>query len=182
MSDERRRRLLDLLSSARRPVSGGELGQRLGATRQTVVQDIAILRARGEPIVATSRGYLLASSLVPNHHRAILAVCHRPDQTEDELSLLLDLGLRVVDVIVDHPIYGEIRGMLMLDSREDLAEWLRGLRERRAHLLSELTEGFHLHTVEAPRPDLLERARAALRRRGYLVEDEPPSGQAMPRR
>ncbi len=184
MSDERRQRLLKLLSTARKPLSGTELGQHLNATRQTVVQDIAILRARGEPIVATARGYLMATSLAPNCHRALLAVRHRPDQTEEELSLLLDLGLRVVDVEVDHPVYGEIRGMLMLDSREDLREWLQGLRDKRAHLLSELTDGIHMHTVEAPRAELLERARTALRRRGFLFEEEPANlytGEALSR-
>ncbi len=171
MSEERRRQLLDLLFDSRRPLAGSELGQRLGATRQTVVQDIALLRARGEPIVGTSRGYLLATSLSPSSHRALLPVRHRPEQTEEELSLLIDLGLRIVDVVVDHPVYGEIRGMLMLDSREDLREWQEGMREKRARLLSELTEGVHLHTVEAPRAELLERARQALRQKGFLFED-----------
>lgn len=170
-SDARRQRLLDMLSNAARPVPGTELGQRLGVTRQTMVQDIAILRARGEPIIATSRGYLLASALTPNRHRAILAVKHAPEQTEDELATLLDLGLRIIDVTVDHPVYGEMRGMLMLDSREDLRDWLRTMQERQAHLLSELTDGVHLHTVEAPRAELIDRAREALRRRGYLFGD-----------
>lgn len=156
-------------------MSGTDLGLRLNATRQTVVQDIAILRAGGEPIIATSRGYLLASSLAPSRCRAILAVRHQPDQTEDELSLLLDLGLRVVDVVVDHPIYGELRGTLMLDSREDLREWLRDVREKQVRLLSELTDGVHLHTVEAPRADLLERARAVLHQRGYLLVETSDS-------
>ena len=171
MSEQRRSQLLDILDSSSKPVPGTELGQRLGATRQTVVQDIAILRARGEPIIATSRGYLLASSLTPNRYKAILAVRHRPEQTEDELSIMLDLGLRVVDVSVEHPIYGEMRGMLMLDSREDLREWLRTIKEKQVHLLSELTDGIHLHAVEAPRAELIDRARQALRERGYLFEE-----------
>lgn len=171
MSEERKRQLLKLLSDTPRPLSGTELGQKLNITRQTVVQDIAILRARGEPIVATARGYLMASALLPSHYKTLLAVKHGPEETEEELSLLLDLGLRVVDVQVDHPVYGEIRGMLMLDSREDLREWLREIRQKRARLLSELTGGIHLHTVEAPRADLLERARVALRERGFLFEE-----------
>ncbi len=171
MAEERRRRLMKLLGESQKPVSGTELGQRLGTTRQTVVQDIAVLRAAGEPIVATARGYMLSSVLTPGRHRALLAVRHAPEQTEEELSLLLNLGLRVVDVVVDHPVYGEMRGLLMLDSQEDLRLWLQSLRENKAHLLSELTDGVHLHTVEAPRPDLLERAREALRQRGYLIKD-----------
>jgi len=98
-------------------------------------------------------------------------VRHRPEQTEDELTIMLDLGLRVVDVSVDHPVYGEMRGMLMLDSREDLRDWLRTIKEKQAHLLSELTDGIHLHAVEAPRAELIERARQALRERGYLFEE-----------
>ena len=170
MAEERRRRLIELLASSTTPIPGVELGRRLSATRQTVAQDIALLRAAGHPIVGTARGYLLAEALAPGRHRALLAVRHRPEQTEAELSALLDLGVRVVDVIVDHPVYGEIRGMLMLDSRDDLREWLEGMRQKQAHLLSELTDGIHLHTVEAPRPDLLQRARAALRRLGILFE------------
>lgn len=170
-NDERRGRLLDLLAATGKPVAGTELGSRLGATRQTVVQDIAILRARGEPIIATARGYLLASALTPNSHRAVIAVRHGPEQTEDELSLLLDLGLRIIDVGVDHPVYGELRGMLMLDSREDLKDWLRTIHERQAHLLSELTDGVHLHTVEAPRAELIAKARQALKSKGYLFEE-----------
>ena len=92
-------------------------------------------------MVGTSRGYLLASAFSSSGHRAVLAVRHGPNDTEDELSLLLDLGVRVVDVVVDHPIYGELRGMLMLDSRDDLREWLSSLKERNGRLLSELTGG-----------------------------------------
>ncbi|MGI5835016.1 MAG: 3H domain-containing protein [Chloroflexota bacterium] len=171
MSEERRQRILKMLSDVSRPLSGTELAQQLNISRQTVVQDISLLRARGEPIVATARGYLMATALLPSCQRALLAVKHAPEETEEELSLLLDMGLRVVDVQVDHPVYGEIRGMLMLDSRDDLREWLKEIRQKRVRLLSELTEGVHLHTVEAPRADLLERARTALRERGFLFEE-----------
>ncbi len=170
MSEERRRQLLELLSTSTRPISGTGLGQKLGTTRQTVAQDVALLRARGEPIVGTSRGYLLPTAFAPHVHQAILAVRHPPERTEEELSLMLDLGLRIVDVIVDHPFYGEIRGMLMLDSREDLREWMEGMREKRGRLLSELTDGIHLHTVEAPRLELVDRARDTLRQHGFLFE------------
>jgi len=37
-------------------------------------------------------------------------------------------------------------------------------------LLSELSGGVHLHTVEAPTEDRLDRARQALRESGFLVE------------
>lgn len=178
LSEERRQQLLAILGDSPRPLSGTELGQRLGTTRQTVVQDIAVMRARGEPVIATSRGYMLPTALPAGSRRAVVAVRHGPGDTEEELSVLLDLGIRVVDVVVDHPVYGELRGMLMLDSREDLREWLAALRQKRAHLLSELTGGVHLHTIEAPRADLLERALVTLRERGFLFEGETSGGDA----
>src|SRR5947207_12242174 len=57
--EERRTHLLDRLAEARSPVSGAELAGWLGVSRQVVVQDVAILRAGGAPILATARGYLL---------------------------------------------------------------------------------------------------------------------------
>lgn len=138
-------------------------------SRQVIVQDVAILRAAGERLLATPQGYLLerASS---RGLLAVLAVRHGREQTVDELDVLVDLGLEVVDVVVEHPIYGELRGLLHLRSREDVARFLRRFDESGARLLSETTGGLHLHTVRAPRRELIAQARADLRRRGYLVE------------
>ncbi len=168
---ERRQRIVALLRSARSPVRGTDLAAQLGVSRQVIVQDVALLRASGEPIVATPRGYALVEASPAPRHRAVLAVRHHRAQTEDELNLLVDLGLRVVDVLVEHPIYGEIRGSLMLDSREDVRQFMEQLHRSGAALLSELTGGVHLHTVEAPRLELLARAQEELRRRGYLLEE-----------
>ncbi|HXF70940.1 MAG TPA: transcription repressor NadR [Thermoflexus sp.] len=166
--EARRARILELLREAGRPLTGGELAQRLGTSRQVIVQDIAVLRAAGVEILATPRGYCLPSARPV--HRALVAVRHTPDQTEDELTLLVDLGVEVVDVIVEHAIYGELRGSLHIASREDVRQFMEALRRTGARLLSELTEGLHLHTLEARSPEILERAREALRQRGYLVE------------
>ena len=173
MSDERRRRIRDLLHERERPITGTELAARMGVSRQVIVQDIALLRAQGEELVATPLGYLLTRRLAPAAHRAVLACRHDRETTEDELLTMVDQGLKVVDVVVEHPIYGELRGMLRLESREDVRRFLDHLRESDAALLSALTKGVHLHTVEASRPEVLTRARAALRAKGYLLEDSP---------
>lgn len=167
-AEARRAQILELLRAAGRPLTGAELAQRLGTSRQVIVQDIAVLRAAGVEILATPRGYCLPA--VRPTHRILVAVRHTPDQTEDELTLLVDLGVEVVDVIVEHPIYGELRGSLHVASREDVRQFMGAVRRTGARLLSELTEGLHLHTLEARSPALLERAREALRARGYLVE------------
>ncbi len=101
-------------------------------SRQAIVHDIAILRAEGAPIVATVRGYLLAAAdRLP--YRGVVAVRHRPEEAEAELTALVDQGVRVIDVIVEHPVYGELRGELHLASRPDVEAWAEATRRAGAH-------------------------------------------------
>ena len=99
----------------------------------------------------------------------MLAVKHGREQIELELNTLVDLGLRVLDVIVDHPIYGELRGNLMLESRADVRQFMQRLEG--AEPLSALTRGVHLHTVETSRAGAIEEAREALRQLGILLAE-----------
>ncbi len=140
----RRRALLELLAAEGGPVTGEALAMRFGVSRQAIVHDVAILRAAGEPIVATVRGYLLAPAAGRLPDRAVVAVRHRPEAAEDELLALVDLVVRVIDVTVDHPDYGELRGELHLASSADVRAWAQATRRSGVHLLSELTEGIHL--------------------------------------
>jgi uncharacterized protein len=78
--------------------------------------------------------------------------------------------VKILDVIVEHPIYGELRGSLMIESRADVQDFLRRVRSTHASLLSSLTAGVHLHTVEASRPEMISRARAQLRQKGFLLK------------
>jgi transcriptional regulator of NAD metabolism len=168
-ADTRRRRILEFLRQHAAPITGGELARRLGVSRDSLVQDVAILRAGGEQIVATPRGYCLPES--SSHlHRAVLACRHPPERTEEELEILVDHGVKILDVIVEHPVYGELRGSLALESRADVRDFLMQVRASRAALLSSLTGGVHLHTVEASRPEMIVRAKARLRARGFLLK------------
>jgi transcriptional regulator of NAD metabolism len=151
------------------PLSGSELAKRLRVSRQCLVQDIAILRAAGEEIIATPRGYQLPQT-ANQRHRAVLACRHSPERTEEELQILVDHGVRILDVIVEHPLYGELRGSLMIESRADVQDFLKQVKSAHASLLSSLTGGVHLHTVEASRPEMISRARAQLRERGFLLK------------
>ena len=45
--EERRKQLLNILSSSNNPVSGGTLAKELNVSRQIIVQDISLLRANG---------------------------------------------------------------------------------------------------------------------------------------
>ena len=57
--EERRRGIVETLRAARGPLSGAALGHACGVSRQVVVQDIALIRRSGTPVVSTSRGYVL---------------------------------------------------------------------------------------------------------------------------
>lgn len=166
----RRRAILEALDTVD-AVPGDALAARFGVSRQAIVHDIAIARAAGSPIVATVRGYLLAPGAGSDRRRTVVAVRHRPEDAVDELNALVDLGVRVVDVIVEHPVYGELRVELRLGSRSDVEAWAEATRQSGAHLLSELTGGVHLHTLEAEEPERLARAKVALARLGFLVGD-----------
>ena len=168
-TSERRDQIITLLQIDPAPITGTTLAERFNVSRQVIVTDVAVLRAGGHLIQASPQGYYLYQPLAGGQ-QTIVAVQHTPAQTEDELIALVDVGVEVVDVIVEHPIYGEQRGMLHIASRADVRLFIDRLQETGARLLSELTDGLHLHTLEARRPDQLEQAKAVLRRRGYLVE------------
>ncbi|MGA9936638.1 MAG: transcription repressor NadR [Candidatus Acidiferrales bacterium] len=168
-ANSRRRQIVAWLRERGGPVPGGEIAKHFHVSRQCLVQDVAILRASGEDILATPTGYRLPSES-NRAHRAILACKHPPERTEEELQILLDHGVRILDVIVEHPIYGELKGSLMLESRADLQDFLAHVRASHAALLSSLTGGVHLHTVEASRAEMISRAKAQLRARGFLLK------------
>jgi uncharacterized protein len=168
-AEQRRRGILKWMQAHGAPVHGGTLAKHFRVSRQCLVQDVAILRAGGEEILATPRGYRLADDS-GRAHRAILACRHPPKRTREELEILVDHGVKVLDVIVEHPLYGELRGSLMIESRADVQDFLKQVAASRASLLSSLTGGVHLHTVEASRPEMIARARALLRQRGILLK------------
>jgi transcriptional regulator of NAD metabolism len=160
---------MERLRARKGPIAGNELARQFRVSRQCLVQDVAILRARGEEILSTPRGYRLPEAK-PAAHRAIIACQHSPEHTQEELNILVDHGVKVLDVVVEHPLYGELRGSLMIESRTDVTDFLRRWRKAGATLLSSLTGGVHLHTVEASRPTMIALAKAELSAKGILLK------------
>src|ERR1700723_340858 len=169
-ADRRRRRIVAWMRNDGGPIRGGERAKVFRVSRQSLVQDVAILRAGGEDIVATPRGYRLPDG-AGRGYRAVLACRHAPERTEEELQILVDHGIKILDVIVEHPLYGELRGSLVLESRADVRDFLAQVRASHAALLSSLTGGVHLHTVETSRPEMIVQAKARLRARGFLLKE-----------
>jgi transcriptional regulator of NAD metabolism len=167
---ERRRKLTQWMRAQPGPVHGDDLARQFRVSRQCLVQDVAVLRAAGVEILSTPQGYRLPVQGKPPAHRATLACRHTPEQTEQELNILVDHGVRVLDVVVEHPLYGELRGSLTIESRADVQDFLRRWRQTKASLLSSLTRGVHLHTVEASRPKNIAQAKARLLEAGILLK------------
>ncbi|MDI6601651.1 MAG: transcription repressor NadR [Thermoanaerobacteraceae bacterium] len=166
-AEARRHRIIEILEKGD-VVSGSELSSRLGVSRQVVVQDIAILRAAGKKILSTPQGYCLEGNM--QRKTRIFACKHDMDKVYEELSTIVDYGGKVLDVIVEHPIYGELKGYLMISSRYDLDNFMKSIKESQGKLLSSLTGGVHLHTVEAESEAVLDRIEKALREKGFLMD------------
>ncbi len=166
---ERRIELHNILSSAGEPVSAALLAQRLSVSRQVIVGDVALLRAAGANIIATPRGYLIGREATGTLHT--IACCHSGREgMEAELNAIVDSGCTVLDVIVDHPVYGQLTGQLSLSSRYDVEQFMQRMEESGALPLSALTDGIHLHTLSCPAEAAFGRVRKKLRELGILME------------
>ena len=117
----RRQAVAQALEEAVGPVSAAALAERFSVSRQIIVGDVALLRAGGTDILATPRGYLLGGR--GGGVERTVACVHAPEEMERELNAIVDAGGEVVDVIVEHPVYGQLTGLLGVRSRYDVAEW-----------------------------------------------------------
>lgn len=165
----RRQAILDRLRTADRPVSASALAAGLNVSRQIIVGDIALLRAGGAEISATPRGYVLPRAT--DGITRTIACRHTLAQTGQELDILVDNGCTVLDVIVEHPVYGQLTGQLQISSRYDVEQFLARIHDSDAAPLSMLTGGLHLHTLCCPNEDAYTRACAALKAAGLLLGD-----------
>lgn len=173
MADERsakkrREEIIALLKKSEAPISASALASRFSVSRQLIVGDIALLRAAGSDISATPRGYVLTRGA--EGLRRTLACVHSCEQTEQELNIIVDNGCTVLDVIVEHELYGQISGKLELSSRYDVAQFIAKLGSDTAPPLSSLTSGVHLHTLLCPNEEAYQRVCESLRGVGILLE------------
>lgn len=168
---ERRAKIASLLDS-KTPVNGTELARRLGVSRQIIVQDIALMRAENKNILSTNKGYLLYDSAeLSGQYRRVFHVRHTTEQVRDELLTITELGGTVLDVLVEHELYGQIRVDLLIASPSDAMEFADRLRTSTGAPLKMLTQDDHYHTVTASSERLLDLIQTELVNKGYLVTD-----------
>ena len=167
-AQERRRAVALALEEADGPVSAAVLAERFSVSRQIIVGDVALLRAGGADITATPRGYLLGRGS-PGIVRRVACV-HSPEDMGRELNAIVDAGGEVVDVIVEHPVYGQLTGLLGVRSRYDVREFLNRVEAHGARPLSDLTGGIHLHTIRCPDEKTFQRVEGSLQNENILLK------------
>lgn len=167
--NERREKIRKDLMKSLKAIKGSEIAEKYGVSRQVIVQDVALLRANGEQIISTAEGYIYFSYHM-NLPKRIFAVKHNNDQMADELEAILEHGGTVLNVFVNHPIYGDLVADMVIANEKQKKNYLKKCEEIEFTPLMALTENLHYHTVEASSEEQLIQIGDALERLGFLVE------------
>lgn len=168
---QRRIKIIELLSKRNTPVSGTDLAKQFGVSRQVIVQDVALLRAENRDILSTNKGYILFKPHLDDHsYKEVLLVKHSEAQILDEMFSIVDFGGRMLDVSIDHDLYGQIRSDLVINNAEDARDFVQKIQESTSKPLCVLTDDYHYHTISAPSAKSMELIKADLREKGYLIE------------
>ena len=157
-SSRRREEIVSKIKSSEVPVPGKELAKVYDVSRQVIVQDIALIRAAGYDIISTNRGYIL------NAPHTVTRVF----KMEDELCSIVDLGGKVVNVMINHRIYGHMEAPLDVASRRNVKEFMEGIHSGKSSPLKNITSNYHYHTVEADSEETLDLIEQVLKEKDYL--------------
>ncbi|MBO5223129.1 MAG: transcription repressor NadR [Clostridia bacterium] len=169
MSGENRRvKILEILSSSSKPISATRLAQETGVTRQIIVSDVALLRASGVKIISERLGYTVPKKISDDIFKTVICK-HSKDQTLDEFYAIIDNGGKVVSVTVEHSLYGQISADLNIASRYDAQEFVKKSAETDAMLLCDLTDGYHIHTIAVKNEDTYNRITDQLQSLNILI-------------
>lgn len=166
---ERRTAVINQIKTSSVPVPGKALAAQFEVSRQVIVQDIALIRAAGHDIISTNRGYILHESHLAER---TFKVKHTDEQIKDELYAIVDLGGRVRNVMVNHRVYGHIEAILNVDSRRKAEEFIDDIRSGKSTPLKNITSDYHYHVVEADSENTLDMIEEALKKKGFLLEQE----------
>ncbi len=164
----RREEIINLLLSQDKPISGADLAKRFSVSRQIIVSDIAVIKASGYEILSTHYGYVMQKSPLVER---VLKLKHTTDETEDELSLIVNLGGTVVDVFVWHKVYGKMKAQLNIFSSLHVKQFIEGVRSGKSSELMNITGGYHYHTIRAESESVLDKIEEALQKKGYIAPE-----------
>ncbi|WP_130862050.1 transcription repressor NadR [Bacilliculturomica massiliensis] len=169
---ERREKILEILKQEEKPLSATSLAKRFGVSRQIIVGDVALLRASGADISSTARGYVYRdeSEKVPFGYVGMVPCRHGTDKLLAELCCVVDYGGCLIDVIIEHPIYGQISGNLDISSRYDAEQFAARVKGGEGTPLSALTDGIHIHHIGCRDKAVFRRIEHALLDLGILLQ------------
>ena len=165
---DRRKAIVNLLLSSNEAISGCKLSEEFGVSRQIIVQDITVLKGTGYDILSTHNGYIIQKS--PLKER-VFKVYHTTEETEDELTTIVNLGGTVVDVFVWHKVYGKMTAPLNIFSNLHIKQFIEGVRSGKSTELMNITGGYHYHTVRAESESVLDEIGQALINKNYIVPE-----------
>ncbi len=150
-------------------LSGKYLASIFDVTRQIIVQDIAILKSEGHKITSTTRGYILNKKDRKGVIK-VIAVQHSEERIKEELKCIVENGGEVVDVIVEHPLYGEMKGNIAVKTLDDVERFMSAFKTSNATPLLSLSSGVHLHTIAASNEATMKKILEALEKRHFFLE------------
>lgn len=166
----RRKQIEEYLKENTEPISATALAKKFLVSRQVIVGDIALMRATGLSISATPRGYIMNSENSEEEYTFTIACNHGYENIAEELYAVVDNGGSIIDVTVEHPVYGQIVGELRIFSRYDADLFLKNIEENKAQPLFRLTGGIHLHTIRCKDAETKERILDALEKENVLYK------------
>lgn len=166
----RRQKILEKLHSTEKPLSGTILAKEYHVSRQVIVTDIALLRAKHHNIISTNRGYILLSDTNTTEKRVVY-VEHDNEQIADEMNTIVDLGGKILNVMVDHELYGQVTAPLVISNRREVLNFVEKVKKTSAVPLKRLCNGKHYHTIEAENSEILDLIEEELDKKGYLIKD-----------
>lgn len=168
--EERREQILEKLKEQGPPLSGTALARLFHVSRQVIVQDIALMRAENHRILSTNKGYLYRTEESENTQpKRVFYVKHTTEQVLEEFGIILELGGKILDVAVEHELYGQLRADLLIETAQDAREFSDRLRNCRDNPLKVLTDDCHYHTVAAPSEKLLDLIQRELSEKGFIL-------------
>lgn len=175
MSDNRRKEILKKIKdSFPSPITASSLAEIFGVSRQIIVGDIAILRAAGEEIVSTPRGYKHGEEAIKRYpYEGIIACRHFNDRLQDELYTVVDFGGVVINTSVEHPVYGQLSGILDIKSRYEADLFVNSVNEHESLPLSSMTDGVHIHRIGTADKESFELIKKSLLNQGILLPESP---------
>ena len=168
--DTRREKILELLKQNGSPMSGTAIAKLFGVSRQVIVQDVALMRAENLRILSTNKGYIYKSEEQQDTQpKRVFYVKHGTEQVLEEFIVVLELGGKILDVAVDHELYGHIQVDLLIETIQDAKEFVSRLMVCKDNPLKVLTDDCHYHTVTAPSEKLLDLIERELKEKGFLM-------------